>query len=282
VLARTFAADYGVDTAGIALVAAGSVPRPCVSGVFYRFKGGKGVATALGILCAIDPWLGLATLASWLVIVLFFRMVSLALHSLRRVRAVLHRLAVRQREPAAAGRAGDRGAADLQAQGNIQRLLAGQESRIGGEEAGYGVSWSPCPRRASGLRSDAGLIRVLAPRAETLWLVDVPGAGRKDHSDHHSRRGRRGDRVRTGIDRAAGAICRPGTTGLLDGSVPDRAHRRSRRPVRPPAHDQIRGADCDCAADDLLGGLILHSLGDLVSDKPLVLGRFAVPSRCLR
>src|ERR1019366_1722203 len=46
--------------------------------VFFGFKGGKGVATALGILCAVNLWLGLATLASWLVIMLIFRIVSLA------------------------------------------------------------------------------------------------------------------------------------------------------------------------------------------------------------
>lgn len=45
--------------------------------VFHRFKGGKGVATAAGVLIGIDPWLGLATLASFAVVVLFFRMASL-------------------------------------------------------------------------------------------------------------------------------------------------------------------------------------------------------------
>jgi len=46
--------------------------------VFHRFRGGKGVSTALGILVAIDPWLGLGTLATWIVIAFFFRYSSLA------------------------------------------------------------------------------------------------------------------------------------------------------------------------------------------------------------
>jgi glycerol-3-phosphate acyltransferase PlsY len=45
---------------------------------FFRFKGGKGVATAAGTLFGIDPLLGAATLATWLVIAAFFRYSSLA------------------------------------------------------------------------------------------------------------------------------------------------------------------------------------------------------------
>jgi len=46
--------------------------------VFFRFKGGKGVATAAGVLIGIEPFLGLATLATWLVVAYFSRYSSLA------------------------------------------------------------------------------------------------------------------------------------------------------------------------------------------------------------
>jgi acyl phosphate:glycerol-3-phosphate acyltransferase len=46
--------------------------------VFHRFQGGKGVATALGILLALNPWLALATVATWITIAVFFRYSSLA------------------------------------------------------------------------------------------------------------------------------------------------------------------------------------------------------------
>lgn len=46
--------------------------------VFLKFKGGKGVATALGVLLAVEPALGLATLFTWLIVAVFFRMSSLA------------------------------------------------------------------------------------------------------------------------------------------------------------------------------------------------------------
>jgi glycerol-3-phosphate acyltransferase PlsY len=45
---------------------------------FHGFKGGKGVATAAGVLLAIHPLLGAGTLATFAIIVAFFRMVSLA------------------------------------------------------------------------------------------------------------------------------------------------------------------------------------------------------------
>lgn len=46
--------------------------------IFHGFKGGKGVATACGILFGINFILGLATLSTWLIIAFFFRYSSLA------------------------------------------------------------------------------------------------------------------------------------------------------------------------------------------------------------
>ena len=76
-LAARYAAGYGVDTTGVATCAF-AVFLGHLFPVFFGFKGGKGVSTAGGILLAIDPWLGLATFATWIVIALFFRYSSLA------------------------------------------------------------------------------------------------------------------------------------------------------------------------------------------------------------
>ena len=46
--------------------------------LFFHFRGGKGVATAGGVLLAFQPWLGLATVATWVIMVAFFRYSSLA------------------------------------------------------------------------------------------------------------------------------------------------------------------------------------------------------------
>lgn len=46
--------------------------------VFFRFQGGKGVATAAGVIVAFNPWLGLASLATWVIVAYFFRYSSLA------------------------------------------------------------------------------------------------------------------------------------------------------------------------------------------------------------
>lgn len=46
--------------------------------VFFRFQGGKGVATALGVLFGVDWLLGLAAALTWLIIAFFFRYSSLA------------------------------------------------------------------------------------------------------------------------------------------------------------------------------------------------------------
>ncbi|WP_439517444.1 glycerol-3-phosphate 1-O-acyltransferase PlsY [Hydrogenophaga sp.] len=46
--------------------------------VFFGFHGGKGVATAAGVIVGFQPWLGLAALATWVIIAFFFRYSSLA------------------------------------------------------------------------------------------------------------------------------------------------------------------------------------------------------------
>ena len=46
--------------------------------LFLGFRGGKGVATAAGVLLGLNPWLGLATVATWLIVAGFFRYSSLA------------------------------------------------------------------------------------------------------------------------------------------------------------------------------------------------------------
>jgi acyl phosphate:glycerol-3-phosphate acyltransferase len=45
---------------------------------FHGFRGGKGVATAAGVLLSLSLYLGLGTLATFGIILLFFRMISLA------------------------------------------------------------------------------------------------------------------------------------------------------------------------------------------------------------
>jgi glycerol-3-phosphate acyltransferase PlsY len=49
-----------------------------VFSVFLRFKGGKGVATALGVLLGLSPWLGGAVLLTWVLVFGLFRYSSLA------------------------------------------------------------------------------------------------------------------------------------------------------------------------------------------------------------
>jgi glycerol-3-phosphate acyltransferase PlsY len=76
-LAIRFQQQLQVGDATIALVAI-AVFLGHLWPVFFRFVGGKGVATALGVLLGLNPWLGLATLVTWLVVAFAFRYSSLA------------------------------------------------------------------------------------------------------------------------------------------------------------------------------------------------------------
>jgi glycerol-3-phosphate acyltransferase PlsY len=76
-LAQQLGPQYGIEDSGIGLVAV-AVFLGHLWPVFFKFMGGKGVATALGVLLGLNVWLGLATLATWLIIAYAFRYSSLA------------------------------------------------------------------------------------------------------------------------------------------------------------------------------------------------------------
>jgi acyl phosphate:glycerol-3-phosphate acyltransferase len=76
-LAMVYGPRYGLGEFGIALVAV-AVFVGHLYPVFFRFKGGKGVATAAGVMAALNPWLALATAVTWLIVAIFFRYASLA------------------------------------------------------------------------------------------------------------------------------------------------------------------------------------------------------------
>lgn len=77
VLVRWFGEPYGMEEGTVALVGLAAFLGHLWP-VFFRFQGGKGVATALGVLLGISGWLGLSTLLTWFIIAFFFRYSSLA------------------------------------------------------------------------------------------------------------------------------------------------------------------------------------------------------------
>ena len=76
-LVQWVGAPYGLGAGTLALVALAAFLGHLYP-VFFRFKGGKGVATALGVVVGVSPLLGLAVLASFVIVVFFSRYVSLA------------------------------------------------------------------------------------------------------------------------------------------------------------------------------------------------------------
>ena len=101
--------------------------------VFHRFQGGKGVATAAGVLLALDWRVGVGTIATWIIIAAFLRYSSLA----ALVAALFAPLAAAWLlgwQPALA--VGAMSALLVwRHKGNIARLLAGTEPRLGEKKA---------------------------------------------------------------------------------------------------------------------------------------------------
>lgn len=101
--------------------------------VFLKFKGGKGVATALGVLLALNGWMGLGALAIWLLMAVVFRYSSLSA-LVAALSAPLYALLL--------GMPREWMWATLvmsllliwRHRSNIQNLLAGKESKIGSKK----------------------------------------------------------------------------------------------------------------------------------------------------
>lgn len=77
VLVKWYGPAYGLGEGTLALVGLAAFLGH-VFPVFFRFAGGKGVATALGVLLGFSGWLGLATALIWLLMAVVFRYSSLA------------------------------------------------------------------------------------------------------------------------------------------------------------------------------------------------------------
>ncbi|MDQ1829592.1 glycerol-3-phosphate 1-O-acyltransferase PlsY [Massilia scottii] len=133
-LAVRLSGEYGVGTAGIALVAI-AVFLGHLWPVFFRFVGGKGVATAAGVLIGINVWLGLAVLATWLVVAFASRYSSLAALVASVAAPIYYGLAFGIDELFFAVVAMSSLLLYRHNQ-NIANLMAGKESKIGSKSAG--------------------------------------------------------------------------------------------------------------------------------------------------
>lgn len=102
--------------------------------VFLRFQGGKGVATALGVLLALSLWMGLAVFATWLLVAVVFRYSSLSA-LLAAVGAPIYALLFGLPRELVLATAIMSLLLIWRHKSNIRNLLAGRESKIGSKKA---------------------------------------------------------------------------------------------------------------------------------------------------
>jgi glycerol-3-phosphate acyltransferase PlsY len=121
---QVLGADVGIAAAALAVVLGHMVP------VFHRFQGGKGVATSLGVLVALDWRIALGTMASFLVIAAFFRYVSLA-SMVAAAFAAFFTFFLYGAHPYAWAVLAIAVLTIWRHRSNIRKLLAGTESRLG-------------------------------------------------------------------------------------------------------------------------------------------------------
>jgi glycerol-3-phosphate acyltransferase PlsY len=129
-IAPHFAPLGGVENASA--VAAVAVVLGHMYPVFFRFRGGKGVATALGVLLALNLYVAIGTLATWLIIAGFFRISSLAALVASLFAAFFTLILYNAAHPYFIGVAIVAGLLVWRHRTNIRKLLTGTESRLGG------------------------------------------------------------------------------------------------------------------------------------------------------
>ncbi|CAB3800095.1 putative glycerol-3-phosphate acyltransferase [Paraburkholderia ultramafica] len=127
-----FGARYGLDDTSVA-IASVAVFLGHLYPVFFRFKGGKGVATAAGVLLAINPTLGVATLLTWLIVAFFTRYSSLAALAAAVFAPLFYAFLFGPRVIALAIVVMS-SLLVWRHRGNIAKLMRGQESRIGAKK----------------------------------------------------------------------------------------------------------------------------------------------------
>ena len=96
--------------------------------VYFQFKGGKGVATTLGVLLALNLWIGLFTLAVWALVAYIWKYASLA--SLSAALAAIIATILLQDFPYLIAIIGMAGLITWKHKANIIRLRTGNESKI--------------------------------------------------------------------------------------------------------------------------------------------------------
>jgi glycerol-3-phosphate acyltransferase PlsY len=138
---------YGLGEGTVALVALAAFLGHLFP-LYFHFRGGKGVATAAGTLFGIDPLLGAATLATWIIIAAFFRYSSLA-SIVAAVFAPFWQMLTEGSGPVAFALIAMALLLLWRHEANIKRLFAGTESRIGGKAAVAAVHAAKKGRRAA-------------------------------------------------------------------------------------------------------------------------------------
>lgn len=137
-LVKAFGKPYGMEDGTVALVGLAAFLGHLYP-VFFRFQGGKGVATFIGVVFGVHWLLGVATGATWLIIAFFFRYSSLA-SLVAAVFAPLYyllgdRTAWYAERPIALALAVMALLLAWRHRENIKRLLEGKESRLGAKKA---------------------------------------------------------------------------------------------------------------------------------------------------